>query len=57
MICDRCEKDITHEYYSMGGNCPECGNNLCYYCAGGWKRISDTTVCADCAEWLEGNNG
>ena len=29
MICDMCKKDITHEYYSMGGNCPECGDNLC----------------------------
>jgi len=57
MICDKCKVDITCEDYSKGGNCPECGNNLCNYCAGGWKRIADTTVCADCAKGQEGNNG
>jgi len=57
MICDKCGKDITEESADFDPDCPECGRNLCYDCAGGWENVDCGTVCADCAEWQEGNNG
>jgi len=57
MICDKCGKDITQESADFDPGCPECGRILCYDCAGGWENIGHGTVCADCAEWQERNNG
>ena len=50
--CDRCNKDITVGFHEDGGNCPECGDDLCYDCAG-WENIDNTTMCSRCAEFVE----
>ena len=52
VFCDRCDKDITKDWYEAGngaGNCPECGDNLCSDCAGNWVEEGDELVCCKCA--------
>ena len=43
--CDRCGKDITHEINDEGGNCNDCGDNLCADCAGEWDEWGHCGKC------------
>jgi hypothetical protein len=43
--CDRCKKDITKEFYDLGGNCTECGDDLCESCAGTWDEEGRCESC------------
>jgi len=54
MICDRCEKNIGHEFYNSGGHCSECGENLCAECAR-WEDVEGDVVCWTCADELRVN--
>ena len=58
--CDRCGK--LADFESGGGNCAECGDDLCLDCAGRWTELAKDdepghAVCAQCAreEWCKGN--
>ena len=54
MICDRCEKNIGHEFYNSGGHCSECGDNLCAECAR-WEDVDGDVICWTCADELRVN--
>jgi hypothetical protein len=45
MFCDRCGKDISAEFYDLGGNCAYCGDNLCAECAGEWSDYGECEKC------------
>jgi hypothetical protein len=45
MFCDRCGKDISEEFYDLGGNCTYCGDNLCAECAGEWNDYGECEKC------------
>lgn len=45
--CDHCGKDITHEFYDLGGNCTECGDDLCKDCAVSWDEDGRCKSCQE----------
>jgi hypothetical protein len=47
IICDRCGKDITMEFYKNGGNCTYCGEDLCADCAAGWNEFGECRKCSE----------
>lgn len=47
ITCDRCGKEITDEFYDLGGNCTECGDNLCKACAGEWDEDGCCQACQE----------
>jgi hypothetical protein len=58
--CDRCGKMADFE--NGGGNCGECGDDLCLDCAGSWTELAKDdepghAVCAQCAreKWRKDN--
>lgn len=59
LTCDRCGKDIEHDwYYGEGpvcaGNCTECGDNLCKDCAGSWDEDGRCQACQNGEKKQEG---
>jgi hypothetical protein len=52
IVCDRCGESAEFAD-GEGGNCPECGNDLCIGCAGSWREREDydesgDLVCDSC---------
>ena len=63
MTCDRCGKDIWDDFRSgNGGNCTQCGDNLCAECAGSWDgdglckecQIKNESCAAECGGCMHG---
>jgi len=48
LICNRCGNNA--DFNKSGGNCPECGDDLCIECAGSWSETAndDDPGCAIC---------
>ena len=44
--CDRCGKPACFD--GEGGNCPQCGDDLCIECAEHWHEDDDGSVCDQC---------
>ena len=50
--CDRCGKPA--EFNEGGGNCPECGADLCFDC-GQWSADEDDGRCGQCQNGSSNN--
>ena len=47
LLCDRCGQPARFD--SAGGNCPECGDDLCIACAGHWHEEEEYNgLCDQC---------
>jgi hypothetical protein len=47
IICNRCGKNISVEFFDLGGNCACCGDDLCAECAGGWNEYGECKRCQE----------
>ena len=45
IMCDRCGNNA--DFDETGGNCPNCGDNLCATCAD-WIETEDGAICQAC---------
>ena len=58
IICDRCGQEMNDRWKiegmpGDGGNCAECGDNLCAECGGKWGENGECELCAMSLEELE----
>jgi len=58
IICDRCGREMNDMWRiegmpGEGGNCTDCGDNLCAACAGKWGEHGECQYCAMTLEELE----
>jgi len=57
-ICDRCGREMNDRWEiegmpGQGGNCVECGDDLCAKCAGKWGEAGECELCSMSLEDLE----
>ena len=59
VICGKCKRPA--DFDNGGGNCPECGDDLCSNCSGGWIQMGDDCLCKQCSDeirywdwWVKG---
>jgi len=55
MRCDRCGRKMNSYWEidgeeGVGGNCTDCGENLCAKCAGGWSEDGRCKRCVEVEE-------
>jgi hypothetical protein len=58
IICDRCGREMNDMWRidgmpGEGGNCPDCGDNLCAECGGKWGENGECQYCSMTLEELE----
>jgi len=58
IICDRCGREMNDRWQidgmpGDGGNCTDCGDNLCAACAGKWGENGECQLCSMSLEELE----
>jgi len=58
IICDRCGREMNDRWQidgmpGDGGNCTDCGDNLCAACGGKWGENGECELCSMTLEELE----